>query len=329
MNKVKIKTKSYICEMNPTITVIIPVLNRENYLLRCLYSVSNQSEQPDEVIIVDNGSSDGSLSVATQWQEDNICKIKSIKILKETSTGVCKARQTGLERAHGDYVIFFDSDDEMIPELIEKCKKEIKRSNSDIICWRVKILLLNRQKKVPYFSLKYPIENHLIHSLLRTQGYAVKREFILNSGGWTKNLAVWNDLELGLRLLLKNPSISPLSEVLVKIHSTPESITGKNFSSKTGEWENTIQEMYKVIGDIENYRKKEQLRLIMKYREIILAAHYRKEGKILESKFLKNKGLENISGMRKILLIFAFYYTSSGGRGAWRIIRPFFISSVS
>ncbi|HFU4059843.1 TPA: glycosyltransferase family 2 protein [Streptococcus suis] len=93
--------------MPPLISVIIPIYNVEKYLARCLDSVVNQTHTNLEIILVNDGTPDGSVAIAEAYQE----KDKRIKLLHQENAGLSEARNTGIAAATGDYIAFLDSDD--------------------------------------------------------------------------------------------------------------------------------------------------------------------------------------------------------------------------
>lgn len=313
-----------------SISVVVPVYNREELVVRCLASIFNQTLKPNEIIVVDNNSTDLTLPRVKSWMNSHKESGINFKLLREESPGACPARQKGLENAVGDYVIFFDSDDEMHPDLIEKASKKIEMSPSaDVICWRALIRLLDGRQHLPPFIISGDLlESHLIHALLRPQGYIVKKDFLEKIGGWMKPLKVWNDFELGFRILLQNPKVVTIPEVLADIYSQKESITGKDFSSKEGLWEVTLAEMDRE-NVFHDHPQKRRIKKILNYRRIILAAHYYREGNIEGAEKLKNDTLKNEKGLYRFLLKFAYQFTRRGYRGAWRLIRQAYILSIT
>ncbi|MCH5239693.1 MAG: glycosyltransferase family 2 protein [Muribaculaceae bacterium] len=315
--------------MKTGISVIVPVWNRANLIKRCLDSILNQSEKPEEIIVVDNNSTDKTASVVEEWINENQDSGISLKLLKEEKAGACFARQKGLENATGEYVIFFDSDDEMKSTLIENVNEALAKSpESDIVCWKCRIHLLDGGKRIPPFMADKPLEAHLIHTLLRPQGHAVRKDFLNNAGGWKKPAKVWDDFELGLRLLLNNPKITPINKVLAEIYAQEVSITGTDFSSKEGEWEEILWEMERVVADrddanVSKVGSKKRIAKILDYRKAILAAHYYRERNKASSKKLMKEVLKDKSIYQSLVLRFSYYYTRSGFRGAWRIVSWF------
>lgn len=99
----------------PTVSVIIPTYNREHLLGRALKSIFNQTYKDFEVIVVDDGSTDNTEKIIRDF---SVLKINYIKHAKNKGEGA--ARNTGLKAAKGEYVAFLDSDDECLPEKLEK-----------------------------------------------------------------------------------------------------------------------------------------------------------------------------------------------------------------
>ena len=90
-----------------TVSIIIPVYNAEAFIARCLKSVSDQSYKDWECIIVNDGSTDGSLCLCEQWAQ----KDTRFNVISQTNGGVSSARNIGMTQAKGDYVCFIDVDD--------------------------------------------------------------------------------------------------------------------------------------------------------------------------------------------------------------------------
>lgn len=90
-----------------TISVIIPVYNTEEYLPRCLDSIINNDYKELEIICVNDGSTDNSLSVLRKYEQND----NRIKVIDVPNGGVSNARNIGLDRATGEFVAFIDSDD--------------------------------------------------------------------------------------------------------------------------------------------------------------------------------------------------------------------------
>jgi glycosyltransferase involved in cell wall biosynthesis len=89
------------------VSVIVPVYNAESYLRRCLDSILNQSYSDLELVLVNDGSTDGSADICNEYEK----KDNRVKFLSQTNQGPALARKYGVENAEGVYVMFVDSDD--------------------------------------------------------------------------------------------------------------------------------------------------------------------------------------------------------------------------
>lgn len=110
--------------MLPLISVIVPVYNMEPYLDKCIQSIIHQTYQNLEIILVDDGSTDGSLRLCKQYAD----KDHRIKVVHKANGGLSSARNAGLDACSGDYIGFVDSDDwiadTMYERLLSICKKQ-------------------------------------------------------------------------------------------------------------------------------------------------------------------------------------------------------------
>lgn len=109
-------------------TVIIPVYNMERYLEQCLESVVGQSFQDYEVILVDDGSTDASAALCDRYSE----RYPYVHTVHQSNQGLSGARNTGLDRAKGEWIIFADSDDWVEGNLLERLDQEIRSCPADL-----------------------------------------------------------------------------------------------------------------------------------------------------------------------------------------------------
>ena len=106
------------------ISVVIPAYNAEKHLARAIDSVLSQTRPADEVIVIDDGSTDATAEVAGSYGDKVI-------FLQQENAGVSVARNTGIEAAAGDWIAFLDADDEWLPKKIE-CQSEHLARNPDL-----------------------------------------------------------------------------------------------------------------------------------------------------------------------------------------------------
>lgn len=106
-----------------TIAIIVPIYNEEPFLHRCLKSIENQTVPFNEVILVDDASTDGSLKIAKEYE-----KIGGWHVIKnKENKGLSHSRNIGIKKAKSDYVTFLDSDDEILPDTCEKMHRAIEK----------------------------------------------------------------------------------------------------------------------------------------------------------------------------------------------------------
>lgn len=110
------------------VSVIIPVYNDEKYLEKCLNSVINQTYKNLEIILIDDGSTDGTAEICEHYKD----KDDRIRILHKQNEGIGSSRNAGLSMATGDYVLFVDGDDWIASNHIEELYKLLKKNDADI-----------------------------------------------------------------------------------------------------------------------------------------------------------------------------------------------------
>ena len=119
--------------MNPKVSIIIPVYNASLYLEQCLECVINQTLKDIEIICVDDGSTDSSVSIINSYaQIDN-----RIKILQQKNQFAGVARNTGLANATGKYIIFLDSDDNIKKDMIQELYEKAENTSADIVLCKI------------------------------------------------------------------------------------------------------------------------------------------------------------------------------------------------
>ncbi|RRT93464.1 glycosyltransferase family 2 protein [Empedobacter falsenii] len=106
--------------MTPTISVIVPVYNAEEYLDKCINSILNQTYKDFELILVNDGSTDNSLKICNNYK----IKDNRIKVIYKVNGGVSSARNIGIDKSTGEYILFIDADDFINTEFINNFVKE-------------------------------------------------------------------------------------------------------------------------------------------------------------------------------------------------------------
>ena len=115
--------------MEGQISVIIAIYNTRKYLNRCLDSVINQKYKNLDIILIDDGSTDGSESVCDAYARNDV----RIRVIHKNNEGLSVARNNALSIASGEYVSFIDSDDVLAPNLFEQAVEAIKKNDVDFV----------------------------------------------------------------------------------------------------------------------------------------------------------------------------------------------------
>ena len=186
------------------ISVIIPTYNRKKTLARAIPSVINQSLSPFEILIIDDGSNDGT----EEWVKENF---QNIKYIYQNNHGVSSARNLGIENAYGDWVAFLDSDDEWLPnKLYEQVKAidsnpEMKFFHTNEI-WIRNGVRVNQMKKHKKYG-GYIFEKCLDICRVSPSSVLIQKEVFDNIGIFDESLRVCEDYDLWLRITSKYPVV--------------------------------------------------------------------------------------------------------------------------
>lgn len=112
----------------PKVSVIVPVYNAERYLTQCLDSIVKQTLRDIEIIIVNDGSTDGSPAICRRYLSDD-----RVIYIEKQNEGAAAARQDGLDRSSGEYLTFVDADDWLEPDMYERMFLTAKENDADIV----------------------------------------------------------------------------------------------------------------------------------------------------------------------------------------------------
>lgn len=116
------------------VSVIIPLYNNQRFIEKCIKSLQAQTYKNCEIIVIDDGSTDNSLSIANAISKEDT----RVKVFKKENEGVSSARNLGIEKAQGDYICFIDSDDYVANYFVEGLLTAIKITGADISCIQYK-----------------------------------------------------------------------------------------------------------------------------------------------------------------------------------------------
>ncbi len=155
--------------MENKVSVIVPVYNCEKYLEKCIQSIQMQSYQNLEIILVDDGSTDSSLSICQQAA----AKDKRIVVIHQDNGGVSKARNAGLDVASGEYIGFVDSDDYIDEDMYEFLLRGFQKENIGISICGMYQVYANRQQVPKEYIQKVANRQEAIFMVLESRYISV------------------------------------------------------------------------------------------------------------------------------------------------------------
>ncbi len=120
-----------------SVSVIVPVYNVEKYIEKCLRSLLEQTEKIDEIIIIDDGSTDASYEICKQISS----KEERVKLVHQDNSGQGAARNIGIRIAKADYIVFVDSDDMISQDTIKQIKFGLQSNKVDMLCYDADVLM--------------------------------------------------------------------------------------------------------------------------------------------------------------------------------------------
>ena len=202
--------------VNPQITVIVPIYNAESYLRDCLNSILNQTFFDFEAILVNDGSTDNSLSIIKEYSQ----KDERFRYVDKQNEGVSATRQRGLEEARGEFVIHCDSDDIVSPSWLKELYNAITESSADMaICdfERIykdqKMVFIQRPTQLESAQIAMDIVNGKIWGVCWNK--LIRLSCIRNNGiSFNPNMRLNEDSLFNCLLLLKNIKVVYVSEIL-------------------------------------------------------------------------------------------------------------------
>ena len=211
----------------PLVSVIIPTYNRIGTLPASVNSVLAQTYDHLELIIVDDGSDDGTDKYAKGLTDSRVKYIKS-----NGNNGPSAARNLGVKLAQGEYVAFHDSDDEWLPEKLEKQMRLFQNHEQEVDLVYCEYERYHGQtaagivppKEIPYMYKQGQIlEVLLLQPMIGTPTIVVKKQEFINAGSFNENLKTFEDYEFTVRFS-QNHTIGFVEEPLVKAYDSLNSV---------------------------------------------------------------------------------------------------------
>ena len=184
------------------ISIIIPLYNKERYIEDCVHSITSQGFSSYEIVIVNDGSTDASLSIAQKLSQGN----PSIRVIDKPNGGVSSARNCGVKAAKGDWVLLLDADDTLLPDSLSIFSKYCSPSSYKVIIANYFTVFgdhkIQNSKLKQEQILNNPLKYIWYRRLYSRPGNTLIHKSVFDLiGGYDEDLAYNEDYEFSLRLL--------------------------------------------------------------------------------------------------------------------------------
>lgn len=208
-----------------TISAVIPAYNAEQYIARAIQSVLSQTRPVEEIIVVDDGSTDGTAEAVLAFGD-------KVKLLQQPNAGVSAARNAGIKAATGQWIAFLDADDEWLPEKTER-QVRVLRNNPDLV-WitgNYTECLCDEHRQAPhtlpqqcvkYLKGKDYFDSYLYAIQLYLWGHTIcmliRRDIFDTLGFFEPGLSPGEDLDMWLRIAYRYPKVGFAAEPISVYH---------------------------------------------------------------------------------------------------------------
>ena len=237
-------------QSGPPLSIILPIYNVEEYLEECLDSILGQSFSDYELLVVDDGSPDGSRAIAERYAASDA----RLRIITRENGGLGAARNTGVREATGDLLTFVDSDDKLPPGALEALVTTARSSDADIVCGSV-LRFADAREWPPTWVDEVHAERRtgiraedflpLLRNLY-TWNKVFRRDFWDECGLWFREGVAYEDQPIITQLFAAATSIDVIPEVvyLYRVRPDQSSIsqqvgTMKDLHDRIAAWEAT------------------------------------------------------------------------------------------
>ena len=209
-------------------SLIVPVYNVEEYLQGCIDSILSNDCSDCEVILVDDGSTDGASPAICDKNAQQHPEL--IRVIHQENQGLGGARNTGLEAAKGEYVLFIDSDDTIEPHTLEVLEQQINQSHADVYSFQLYTHdgsgKKDRIEVSPIYEGSFMLAEHpeFLFSLPAAWARLWRRDLFINTGIRYPSRVWYEDIRTTAKLFVVASSIVTLPNALYNYLARPGSI---------------------------------------------------------------------------------------------------------
>lgn len=277
--------------MQELISLIIPVYNASKFLDETLTNAMNQDYKNIEIICVNDGSKDNSVDIIKKYQE----KDKRIKLINQENQGPSVARNTGLDHANGEYIVFADSDDIITKDYISYLYNLLQTNTAKIASCSVKTFEDKPEIiEIPEELQVFVSSNQILRKFLENKDMSI----VINATIYHKSIFetlrfkkyfIYEDMEILVRIFIKTNMLIHSNQVKYYYRQQENSIMHSSFSQKN-------IDSFKLLNEIEENLKKNAPAVLPEfyyYKLCVIGDQY---------KYLSYSNYENKNKIKKIII---------------------------
>lgn len=294
---------------SPLVSVIIPLHNAAPYIAECIESVLGQTYQDVEVIVVENCSTDNSLSVAKRYE------CEKVRVLISDIPNASAARNMGLREAKGEYIQFLDADDILPAEKITSQILLLAQYSSRAVCFCPWYMIQGRSNRISQNvchsynnAVDALVELSLNESCILLHCYLTPISIIRDSGLWNETLTLSDDGDFFARVLANADELLFCNEVSVPYRDAPNSLSKS--ISKTA-IDSQIRSAISIADSMK--KSKHPQTKIAQVSNLVRSVNYlypyfRQERKKIESIIRRDYGIYDMQYPKRTWKEYAYYF---------------------
>lgn len=270
---------------NPKVSVIVPVYNTEKYLRKCIESLLNQTLKEVEIVIINDGSADGSETIIQEYREKYPDRFVYDK---QKNSGQAVARNKALTLCNGEYIGFLDSDDFVKPEMFERMYQKAQESDADYVACGYTDLTYEDGREIElkhYVASRVALNTKDMYkgALVSPFLHLYKSSVLKESKVKFPEGVIYEDTAFYLNLIphIKNPAVieEPLAYRVRHSNSTMTTFKAEKVAQIFKVLDNSL-EYYKENGYYEQYRDELTYFCV----RVLLCSSFQRIGKVKDSK---------------------------------------------
>lgn len=262
-------------KFEPKVSIVVPVYNSEKYLHRCVNSIITQTFTDFELLLINDGSKDGSGVICDEYAVMD----SRVRVFHKENGGVSSARNLGIENAHGEWVAFVDSDDWIEPRMLELMNEKTTMHEVELVYCDMNMVYKNKVERC--HSAEYDTnKEHLLQNYMSTIWtclvlFLTKRSvfdrYMLKS---PTNISYCEDFWLSIRLMYYAKKVSKVPIPLYNYDRTNECSAIHCLNKKTEKEEQMVYldtiAFFEQEGVMEHYKKQMGWRILKSKQELVL-----------------------------------------------------------